>query len=241
MPRPFLIVPRVPRIILPGVPLHITQRGVNRCATFLTADDFAFYRWVLGEASRAADCAVHAYALMTNHVHLLLTPADADGPASMMRSLGMRYVRYFNDRYHRTGTLWEGRYRSALVDSSTYLFSCYRYIELNPVTAGLAGAPDQYEWSSHARNTGCGDDPIITPHPHYLTLAASRAACAKAYAALFAVPLEERVVAALRASRRGRAKLHPGTYERVAAAMAADAASAPSIDGAGTEFDDGVR
>ena len=234
-------MPRIPRVIIPSVPLHITQRGVDRCPTFLAADDFAFYRWLLREASLAASCAVHSYALMTNHVHLLVTPRDARGPAHLMRSLGMRYVRYFNDRYRRTGTLWEGRFRSVLVDSSAHLFACYRYIELNPVHAGMVGAPDHYEWSSYACNARGDDDPAVTHHPLYLALAGSPGARCVAYRALFAAQLEESAVAALRAPRRGRAKLHPSTYQQAVAAMAAGDSSAASSGTAGSDSDDGIR
>src|SRR5690349_1397071 len=110
-------MPRSPRVVMPGVPMHITQRGVDRCPTFLTPEDFAYYRRALALAQERVSCGVHAYVLMSNHVHLLITPNDASGPARLMRLLGHLYVRYFNDRYQRTGTLWEGRFRSALVRS----------------------------------------------------------------------------------------------------------------------------
>src|SRR5256885_2064474 len=110
-------MPRQGRVVVPNVPLHITQRGVDRCRTFLADEDFAFYRRVLRDAVADARCSVHAYVLMSNHVHLLATPMNRHAPAMMMRRIGARYVRYFNDRYRRSGTLWEGRFRSTLVES----------------------------------------------------------------------------------------------------------------------------
>jgi putative transposase len=212
-------MPRRALPILARVPLHITQRGVDRCHTFLAAEDFAFYRWALGEARFAADCAVHAYALMTNHVHLLVTPADAEGPVRMMRSLGRRYVRYFNDRYRRTGTLGEGRYRAARIDSAPYLFACSRYIELNPVRAAIVADPSSYLWSSYRHNACGDDDSLVSPHPQYVALGMSRDARCAAYRALFATDVEPGVVATLRASLRGRPKLHPSPYRQAIDAM----------------------
>lgn len=132
---------RRPRLELPGIPLHITHRGVNRGATFIDDEDFASYLQALDECSRGQGVAVHGYVLMTNHVHLLVS-AEAGGAVSrMMQALGRRYVRAFNARYGRTGTLWEGRYKSCLVDSAGYLLACLRYIELNPVRAAMVAQP----------------------------------------------------------------------------------------------------
>lgn len=212
-------MPRLPRRVVPGLPLHITQRGVDRCPTFLSDDDFAFYRWALNEAQAEAQCAVHAYVLMTNHVHLLATPSDIGGPAKMMRSLGRRYVRYFNDRYRRTGTLWEGRYRSALVDSASYLISCSRYIELNPVRAGLTSEPIAYEWSSFRHNSGGEQDPLITEHPLYTALGATRAVRSAAYRAMFSSPLSSPAIATVRAAQRGRPNIYTTPYREAADAL----------------------
>ena len=212
-------MPRRPRLIEPGIPLHITQRGVDRCPTFLGDEDFAYYRWALCEASVEARCDVHAYALMTNHVHLLLTPHDPMGPQRLMIFLGRRFVRYFNDRYRRTGTLWEGRFRSAVVDSESYLLRCSRYIEMNPVEAGMVANPAAYPWSSYRGNALGHDDPIITPHPLYTAMGPDGNSRCKAYRALFATPLEPDAVATIRAAQRGRAKLHPTTYEQVVAEL----------------------
>lgn len=217
-------MPRPPRLVVPNVPLHITQRGVDRCPTFLQDDDFAFYRWALCEALIDARCAVHAYVLMTNHVHLLVTPADGRGPERLMRSLGRQYVRVFNDRYRRTGTLWEGRFRSALVKSSAHFFACMRYIELNPVRAGLVADPGAYEWSSFRHNALGGDDSIITPHPSYLAMGAEKGSRCSSYRALFDRALEPMVIAAIRATLRARPTLQRSEYQQAIATLSEDPA-----------------
>ena len=134
-------MPRRPRVVLPNVPLHLIQRGNNRQACFYADDDYRFYLEWLETYAREAGCAVHAYVLMTNHVHLLLTSSTAGGAGAMMKRLGQRYVQYVNRTYRRSGTLWEGRYRSSLVLEDDYLLACYRYIELNPVRAGIVEHP----------------------------------------------------------------------------------------------------
>jgi len=212
-------MPRPLRVIVPGVPLHITQRGVDRCPTFLASNDYAFYRWALREAAIESGCAVHAYVLMTNHVHLLTTPADTSGPARMMRSLGKRYVRYFNDHYRRTGTLWEGRYRSALVDTLPYFFMCSRYIELNPVRAGMVEDPHAYEWSSYRRNAAGLDDGVISEHPRYTSLGSTPAVRCGAYRAMFATELTPDTIAVVRSAHRGRSKLYSTAYQEAVDAL----------------------
>ena len=205
-------MPRSARVVLPDVPLHVTQRGVDRCPTFLSADDFAFYLCALREASTESRCRIHAYVLMTNHVHLLLTPAGTAAPARMMRSLGRRYVRYFNARYQRTGTLWEGRFRSTVVGSTAYLFACSRYIEMNPVRAGMVAEPADYVWSSFHSNAVGEDDPIVTPHPEHAALGDCRELQCGAYRALFASELSASAVAAIRTAQRAPAGLEPTPY-----------------------------
>ena len=161
---------RWPRLAASDVPMHITQRGNNRVATFLCQHDFAQYREFLLTASASEGCAINAYALMTNHVHLLVTPQTASGPSRMMQALGRMYVRYFNARYRRSGTLWEGRFKSALIDSSAYFLSCSRYIDLNPVRAAMVMTPGAYEWSSFAQLALGITDPLVTFHSAYLAL-----------------------------------------------------------------------
>lgn len=172
-----------PRLAAPGVPMHITQRGHNRASTFLDAYDFAQYRACLAHASIRERCAVHAYALMSNHAHLLVTPSTPTGASRMMQLLGRLYVRHFNDRHHRSGTLWEGRFRSAIIDTSAYFLACCRYIDLNPVRARMVPTPEAYEWTSYGR-LGLGEpDVLVTPHPEYLALGDTAAERRNAYRA----------------------------------------------------------
>lgn len=155
---------RRPRLELPGVALHVIQRGNNRAACFHADNDRSLYLRCLREAARRYHCAIHAYVLMANHVHLLVTPSVQGAVAGMMQDLGRRYVRLFNKRYERTGTLWEGRYKSCLIDSEAYLLTCHRYIELNPVRAGMVRDPLQYRWSSHAHYALGAASTLLTRH-----------------------------------------------------------------------------
>lgn len=143
-------------------------------------------------------CCIHAYVFMTNHVHLLVTPNEIGGISRMMQSLGRRYVRYFNMRYHRTGTLWEGRYRSTLIESERYLLTCYRYIELNPVRAGLVTDASEYRWSSHAANAFGAYDPLVSPHERYSALGLDPDTRRRAYRALFEVAIEADILTEIR-------------------------------------------
>jgi putative transposase len=161
---------RLPRLVVPGVAVHIVQRGNDRRACFREDSDYLVYLSQLGGLADNTQCALHAYCLMTNHVHLLLTPGDASACSTLMRAMGRRYVRYFNRRYGRTGTLWEGRFRSCLVDSAAYVLACYRYIELNPVRAGMVTVPSAYKWSSYAGNAGMRVDRLLTAHPEFTAL-----------------------------------------------------------------------
>lgn len=163
-------MPRQLRFVVPGVATHIVQRGHNRTACFRRENDYLLYLLHLRELSERHGCEVHAYCLMTNHVHLLLTPSAAQACTSLMRDLGQRYVQYFNRHYGRTGTLWEGRYGSFIAESARYVMACYRYIELNPVDAGMVEKPGDYPWSSYAANTGMRADRLVTPNPEYLAL-----------------------------------------------------------------------
>jgi len=161
---------RLPRLTAPGLPHHLIQRGNNRQAIFVDDDDRVRFLGDLGELAAAMGLAVHAYVLMPNHVHILATPAERDTTARVMQALGRRYVRYFNDRQRRSGTLWEGRYRSTVVETDRYLLACMRYIEMNPVRAGLAGEPARYRWSSHAHHVGVRADPLLSEHAAYWAL-----------------------------------------------------------------------
>jgi putative transposase len=174
-------MPRRPRLIVAGIPLLITQRGVNGAATFIDREDYRLYRELLAQAAAIRGTNIHAYVLMSNHVHLLISLARASDLAPAMRLLNQRYVIAFNRRHRRTGTLWESRFRSCLVDTERYLLMLYRYIELSPVRMEIADAPERYPWSSAQANLGIITDPCVTPHPVYLALGTDAAARAKAY------------------------------------------------------------
>ena len=161
---------RLPRLTLPGYPHHIIQRGNNRQPIFASTADYQVLLNLLDENARKFEVAIHAYVLMTNHFHLLATPQTTDGLPQMMQAVGRRYVRYFNDRQKRSGTLWEGRYRSTLIQTDRYLLACMAYIDLNPVRAGLVAQARDYPWSSHAHFIGQHLDKLVTPHPLYWEL-----------------------------------------------------------------------
>ncbi|OHC80917.1 MAG: transposase [Rhodoferax sp. RIFCSPLOWO2_12_FULL_60_11] len=175
---------RLPRLTLPGYPHHIIQRGNNRQAIFATKADYQTMLDLLAENARKFDVAVHAYVLMSNHFHLLATPHTADGLPQMMQAVGRRYVRYFNDSQKRSGTLWEGRYKSTLIQTERYLLACMVYIDLNPVRAGLVGRAADYPWSSYGHYTGLRSDKLITPHPLVWELGNTPFAREAAYAEL---------------------------------------------------------
>jgi len=172
---------RHPRLIVPGVAVHIRQRGVDGMECFRESTDRLVYLSALRELLGRTRCALHAYCLMTNHVHLLVTPLDEGACSTLMRELGRRYVPYFNDRYGRTGTLWEGRFRSCLVESREYVLACHRYIERNSVRAGMVASPLSYPWSSFHANTGKAEDHALSEHPEFTALAFDAASRRQAY------------------------------------------------------------
>jgi putative transposase len=161
---------RLPRLTVPGYPHHIIQRGNNGQPIFAEGADYETFLGMLEDHARRFKVAVHAYVLMSNHFHLLATPEDATGIPQTMQAIGRQYVRYFNRRQQRTGTLWEGRYRSTLIQAERYLLACMVYIDLNPVRAGMVADPAQYPWSSHAHYVGRRTDRVVTPHPLYWQL-----------------------------------------------------------------------
>lgn len=179
---------RLPRLTIPGIAQHVVQRGNNRQACFFCNKDRAFFINKLIEACEVEGVKVHAFVLMTNHVHLLMTPGTAHGISKVMQMLGRNYVRYINITYRRSGTLWEGRYKSSLVQSQNYLLSVYKYIELNPVRAGMVNSPQDYVWSSYQHNAGLKQISLITPHEEYLNLGSTAECRAKNYRSLFNVP-----------------------------------------------------
>jgi putative transposase len=171
---------------------------VDRAACFRADADYLVYLSNLRQLSSKHGCALHAFCLMTNHVHLLLTPDRAESCTAMMRDLGQRYVPYFNSRYGRTGTLWEGRFRSCVAESARYVLACYRYIELNPLRACMVTDPAGYLWSSYAVNSGARADPSLTPHSEFSALAGEAEARYRAYRELFEQQLDEPLLAAIR-------------------------------------------
>jgi putative transposase len=175
---------RLPRLTLPGYPHHVIQRGNNRQAVFSSAADHQRLLGLLDESARKFGVALHAYVLMDNHFHLLATPTTADGLPQMMQAAGRRYVRYFNDRQGRTGTLWEGRYRATVIDAERYLLPCMAYLDLNPVRAGLVAEAKDYPWSSHGHYAGLRVDSLLTPHPLVWALGNTPFAREAAYAEL---------------------------------------------------------
>jgi len=195
-------MPRLRRLILPDIAVHIIQRGNNRMACFREESDYLLYLAHVRELSAALRCAVHAYCLMTNHVHLLVTPSTENACTVMMRDLGQRYVQYFNRRYERTGTLWEGRFRSCVTESAAYVLACYRYVELNPVRAGIVGHPGAYPWSSYAVNSGQRMDPLIAEHPEFTALGSESARHA-AYRGMVDETLHPTVLDAIRDATNG--------------------------------------
>ena len=176
---------RLPRYFIKDQPQHIIQRGNNREAIFIANEDYQFYLDWLKEAANKNRIKIHAYVLMTNHVHLLLSPFDNTGIPKTLQSVGRKYVQYFNYQYERTGTLWEGRYRATLIDDEQYLFTCMRYIELNPVRAGMVKHPKNYLWSSYHTNALGKPDQLVTPHPRYTALGLDEHERQKSYRGLF--------------------------------------------------------
>ena len=192
---------RLPRIVIPGQPQHIIQRGNNRQAVFAVDTDYQFFRDALVEAADTHGLTIHGYVWMTNHIHLLATPEHEASISKVFQSVGRRYVQYFNYTHKRSGTLWEGRYRSTVVDTETYLLTLMRYIELNPVRAGLVAHPRDYAWSSYAANalneTGPNLD-FVKAHEVYRRLARSTNDRSAAYRALFKTAINKTDLAAIR-------------------------------------------
>lgn len=193
---------RLPRLNIPGVPQHVVQRGNNRQACFFADKGYQFYLECLQTAAQRYGCAVHAYVLMTNHVHLLVTPQAVAGISRLLQSVGRRYVRYVNQVYRRSGTLWEGRYKASLIDSEQYLLSCYRYIELNPIRARMVEAPDDYHWSSYAWHAAGKPDPLVVDHPLYISLGERVEQRCAAYRELFRHAIDMKTETELKVSVR---------------------------------------
>jgi putative transposase len=196
-------MPRQARLILPDVAVHIVQRGNDRMSCFRSDSDRLLYLTHLRRLALKFDCAVHAYCLMTNHVHLLMTPADEHGCAGLMKEVSQLYVRYFNDAYGRTGTLWEGRYHSCVAESARYVLACYRYIELNPVRAGMTDVASSYAWSSCGANCGIREDSLITDHTEYVALGTDSPSRQRAYQQLIGNALDAHLLKLIREATVG--------------------------------------
>lgn len=182
---------RLPRFVIPDQPQHVIVRGNNRSEIFCSNADYQFYLKKLHLACVKHDCQIHAYVLMTNHVHLLITPHEEEGLSKVMQMLGRYYVQYYNYTYQRTGTLWEGRYKATLIDSEAYLLTCMRYIELNPVRAAMVAHPSEYPWSSYSCNALGNANELVSPHLEYLRLGKTDDARHAAYRQLFKYHIAE--------------------------------------------------
>jgi putative transposase len=189
---------RLPRFCPSGLPQHIIQRGNNRSICFADDQDFAAYAHWLYEYSIKFKVDIHAWVFMTNHVHLLATPSTDDGISLMMQALGRRYVQYFNFTYQRSGTLWEGRYKSSVVDTENYLLICYRYIELNPVRANMVDDPADYIWSSYRCNALGVETLLCTPHEEYVSLGKTADDRHKCYRELFSYHIDGELLSDVR-------------------------------------------
>lgn len=196
-------MPRRARLTLPGVPLHVIQRGNNRQACFFSDEDYHLYLEWLAEYAAKTGCHIHAYALMTNHVHLLVSADHAEAPGSLMKALGQRYVQYVNRVYQRSGTLWEGRFRSCPIQEEAYLLACQRYIELNPVRAMIVAHPAEYRWSSYRANAQGEGNALVRPHPLYEALGRDVPGRQATYRELFRHELKPGVVDEIRKATNG--------------------------------------
>jgi putative transposase len=191
-------MPRLPRFVLVGHPQHVIIRGNNREPIFYADEDYQFYLEKLQKACEKHECDIHAYVLMTNHVHLLITPYKDDGISKTIQMLGRYYVQYFNHTYQRTGTLFEGRYKATLIDSDHYALRCYRYIELNPVRADMVDHPAEYPWSSYRCNALADENNLVISHELYTALGKDEEARCEAYRALFNIDVGQRTIEEIR-------------------------------------------
>jgi len=205
-------MPRRQRLQVAGLPVHIIQRGNNRQACFFADDDYQFFLDCLVKLAKRFRCALHAYVLMTNHFHLLLTSELPVGPSLLMKFLGQRYVQYVNRAHKRTGSLWEGRFRSSLVQTERYVLGCYRYIEMNPVRANRVRDPIEYPWSSCAANAAGKPLAWLTPHGEYLALGSDDERRRAAYRGLFATELDQQLLREIRVSTHGGYAIGSGQF-----------------------------
>jgi len=186
-------MPRRHRYNLPGVPQHVIQRGVDRQPVFFCDADYRFYLDWLAAYADKRDILVHAYCLMTNHIHLLVSAPTTGALGGLMQDMGRRYVQYVNRTYQRSGGLWQGRYKSSHIQTNRYLLTCMRYIEFNPVRANMVQAPGEYRWSSYHANALGEADKLVEPHSDYLALGINPASRQQAFRDLFATHADERI------------------------------------------------
>jgi putative transposase len=212
-------MPRHARIVAAGFPMHAILRGIDRAALFFDDADYRALLDVLAERAAAESVRVHAYVLMTNHVHLLMTPATEQGPSLLMKGLGQRYVQHINRTYRRTGTLFEGRFRSSVIEADTYLLACQRYIEMNPVRARMVQAPGDYPWSSYRCNALGVSAPVVAPHSIYCALADGEEGRRARYRALFSDEIPEAELTAIRDATNGGFTLGSDRFQRQIASM----------------------
>jgi putative transposase len=205
---------RQARLVFPGFPVHVMQRGNNRSDCFFSDGDRLRYLTLFAQLAARYDCAIHAYALMSNHVHLLLTPADVNGLSLLMRNVGQQFAQYVNRVHGRTGSLWEGRYRSSIVDSESYFLTCQRYIELNPVRAGMVNRPEDYRWSTYLANAHGRADSLITPHPQFLALGRDDDSRRTAYLRLFRNDLDDECLDRIRRAANSGGPLGSAEFVR---------------------------
>jgi len=213
------MMPRRARLSLPGIPWHIIQRGNNRSACFYAEQDYRRYLDTLKEQAEKYGCLVHAYVLMTNHVHLLLTPEKEQSASLLMKHLGQRYVQYINRTYNRSGTLWEGRFRSCLTQREDNVLACYRYIELNPVRANIVNHPRHYPWSSYRINAEGKRSDLITPHEEFMNLDRTDVSRREAYRNLFKAHIEPELMNEIRQSTNGNFTLGSERFKKEVSAM----------------------
>jgi len=191
-------MPRRARIYLPEHPYHLVQRGNNRDACFFEPENYQYYLELLRDKVPLYGVVLHAYALMTNHIHLLLTPSVNDSISRLMRVVGSRYAYYMNKTYRRSGTVWEGRHKSSLIDADNYLLKCYRYIEMNPVVANMVKRPEEYKWSSYRVNAWGENSEQVTPHYLYNALGSTFKARNYSYRELFKTNLDDKDIHVIR-------------------------------------------
>jgi putative transposase len=212
-------MPRRARTVAAGFPMHAILRGIDRAVIFFHDSDYRVLLDMLAERAAAESVRIHAYVLMTNHLHLLMTPETERGPSSLMKGLGQRYVQHINRTDRRTGTLFEGRFRSSVIEADTYLLACQRYIELNPVRAGMVQAPGDYPWSSYRGNALGEAHPVLAPHPVYSALAEAEETRRACYRRLFADEIPEADLTAIRDSTNGGFVLGNERFQRQIASM----------------------